>query len=152
MEESRRDLLKLGLAGAAAPLCGAREGESRTISVALVQFESVPEQVEHNTREVERLTEQAVSAGTRWVVFHEGTLCDYTPNLKELAQTVPDGKSVRRLENLARWLPRRCNCWRPTRLRTEMLEIPDRRFWSYRWGFYRLWSAEISPCRQLAVA
>jgi len=43
-------------------------------------------------------------AGALWVVFHEGTLCDYTPNLKELAQTVPDGRSVRRLENLARRL------------------------------------------------
>ena len=45
-----------------------------------------------------------MKGGARWVMFHEGTLCDYTPRLKELAQPVPDGAAVRRLEKLARRL------------------------------------------------
>ncbi len=101
MAENRRDLLKTGLAA----LAGSRlEAAGRTIPVALVQFDSVPEQVDRNVSEVERLAGQAVESGARWVMFHEGTLCDYTSRLKELAQPVPDGAPVRQLEKLARKL------------------------------------------------
>jgi predicted amidohydrolase len=93
----RREFLQLALAG---PAAAAR----RTIPIALVQFDAIPEQVDRNAGAVERLTGKAVAAGARWVMFHEGTLCDYTANLKELAQPVPEGRSVRRLESLARRL------------------------------------------------
>jgi hypothetical protein len=35
----------------------------------------VPEQVDLNLREIDRLTEQAVESGARRVIFHEGTAC-----------------------------------------------------------------------------
>ena len=78
--------------------------QTRIIPVALVQFDAVPEQVARNLGEIERLAEQAAAAGARWIMFHEGTLCDYTPRFAELAETVPVGKSVRRIERLARRL------------------------------------------------
>ncbi|MCX6623852.1 MAG: carbon-nitrogen hydrolase family protein [Acidobacteria bacterium] len=101
MAENRRELFKAGLAVLASSRLTAA---GRTIPMALVQFDSVPEQVDRNVREVERLTEQAVASGARWVMCHEGTLCDYTPKLKELAQPVPDGEAVGRLDELARRL------------------------------------------------
>jgi len=106
MDHKRRDLLKLAFLGATS--CEhAQPQRSDVIPLALVQFDARPEQLEHNTRQIERLSEKAVELGARWVMFHEGTLCDYTPNLKELAQFVPDGKWVRRIEALAR----RLNCY-----------------------------------------
>jgi len=69
--------------------------------VALIQFDAVPEQVEHNLCRIERLARQAADGGARWIMFHEGTLCDYTPRLSQLAQAVPDGPSCRRLAALA---------------------------------------------------
>jgi predicted amidohydrolase len=101
MTSGRRQFLKTGIA-AAVPLLA--HDAHRVIPVALVQFDAVPEQLERNTTEVERLTAKAVASGARWVMFHEGTLCDYTPRLKELAEPVPQGKSVRRIEDLARRL------------------------------------------------
>lgn len=92
----RRDMLKAVMA-AAGPV-------GRVIPIALVQFDSVPEQPERNVTEMDRLTRAAVSKGARWVMFHEGTLCDYTPNLRELAEPVPGGPNVRRVEALARKL------------------------------------------------
>jgi predicted amidohydrolase len=77
---------------------------ARTIPIALVQFDAVPEQVDRNLHEIERLTEQAVKSGARWVMFHEGTVCDYTPRLRELAEQVPEGKSTQWATKLAsRW-------------------------------------------------
>jgi len=88
----------------AAPLQKQEPLTARTIPVALVQFDSVPEQVDRNLREIERLTEQATKSGARWVIFHEGTVCDYTPRLRELAEQVPEGKSTQWATKLAsRW-------------------------------------------------
>lgn len=55
--------------------------EPRSVRVALVQFDSVPEKTEHNLDEMERLTRKAVEHGARWVAFHEGCLADYTPRV-----------------------------------------------------------------------
>ena len=103
MAHDRRQFLKAGVAAAVDPL-QARDPGTRTIPLALVQFDAVPEQVERNTAHVERLTEKAVASGARWVMFHEGSLCDYTGRLRELAEPVPDGAHVRRIEKLARRL------------------------------------------------
>lgn len=72
--------------------------------VALVQFDAVPEEVERNLGEVERLTRKASDLGARWVMFHEGTLADYTPRLGELAEPVPEGRSTRRIIALSKEL------------------------------------------------
>lgn len=77
------------------------------IPIALVQFDAVPEQVDHNLDQMERLVRQAVGRGGRWVMFHEGTVQDYTGRLEELAEAVPEGKSTRRMEELAEAL----NCF-----------------------------------------
>ncbi len=71
------------------------------VPVALVQFDAVPEQVEKNRGAMERLVEEAVGLGSRWIVFHEGTLADYTPKLPKLAEAVPGGPSTRRMAALA---------------------------------------------------
>jgi predicted amidohydrolase len=77
---------------------------ARTWRVALVQFDSVPEQPERNLKEMERLARQAVGQGARLVMFHEGTLTDYTPRLNELAERVPDGPACQRVAALAKQL------------------------------------------------
>ena len=111
MVGNRRTFMKSVLAGAAGGLvlsapgaAAAQEHEpptARTIPVALVQFDAVPEQVDLNLREIGRLTEQAVKSGARWVMFHEGTACDYTPRLRELAEKVPEGKCTQWVTKLA---------------------------------------------------
>jgi predicted amidohydrolase len=70
-------------------------------TVALIQFDAVPEEVESNLESMERLATEAVELGARWAMFHEGTLTDYTPRLAELAEPVPEGRSTRRMIDLA---------------------------------------------------
>jgi len=77
---------------------------SRSIKVALVQFDAVPEKVAHNLNEMEGLARTAVAHGARWVMFHEGCLTDYTPRVDELAEPVPDGPSCQRMMRLAKEL------------------------------------------------
>jgi predicted amidohydrolase len=74
------------------------------VRVALVQFDAVPEQVEANRRKMQSLAEHAAAAGARWVMFHEGTVCDYTPQLARFAEAVPDGPSTAFVAGLARRL------------------------------------------------
>ena len=71
------------------------------IKVALVQFDSVPEQTEHDLDQMERIVQTAAGYGARWVMFHEGCLTDYTPQLDKLAEPVPDGSSCQRMRRLA---------------------------------------------------
>lgn len=80
------------------------ESGKRAWRVALVQFDAVPEQPERNLREMERLVRLGVREGARLVMFHEGTLTDYTPKLAELAQAVPDGPACQRMASLAKEL------------------------------------------------
>jgi len=94
----------LGLSVCAA-VAGAAESPDnrvlRSIKVALVQFDSVPEKTEHNLDQMERLAREATEHGARWVMFHEGCLTDYTPRLEKLAEPVPNGPSCRRMMKLA---------------------------------------------------
>ena len=94
----------LGLALCAALTDSSRAAEdtmARSVKLALVQFDSVPEKPGRNLDEMERLTRTAVGEGARWVMFHEGCLTDYTPRLDELAEPVPEGPSCRRMIKLA---------------------------------------------------
>lgn len=106
MKEDRRRFLK-SLAAGALSASAAQAGPAakpKKIPVALIQFDAVPEQAGRNLQEMERLATQAAGSGARWIMFHEGTLCDYTPRLDELAEPVPGGKSTRRMVDLARRL------------------------------------------------
>ena len=76
----------------------------RTLRVGLVQFDARAEAIESNTRKIISLATNAAKNGAEFVMFHEGTLCDYTPKLRRLAEPVPGGKHVRALESLARRL------------------------------------------------
>ena len=69
-----------------------------TIPVALIQFDARPEDVSGNLGRMRDLTQRAVEQGARWVVFHEGTLCDYTPRLADLAEPVPAGPATASLD------------------------------------------------------
>jgi len=73
-----------------------------SIRVALVQFDARPEAPRHNLRRMADLVAEAAGRGARWVVFHEGTVGDYTPRLARFAETVPDGPSTRRMIEAAR--------------------------------------------------
>ncbi|MHB0960055.1 MAG: carbon-nitrogen hydrolase family protein [Pirellulaceae bacterium] len=82
-----------------------QDGSAETTwRVALVQFDAVPDQPERNLTEMERLARSAVSQGARLVMFHEGTLTDYTPRLNELGEQVPDGPACQRMASLAKQL------------------------------------------------
>jgi predicted amidohydrolase len=74
------------------------------IPVALIQFDAIPEQPELNLERMTLLTERAISSGARWVMFHEGTVCDYTPKVADFAEAVPDGRSTTRMAELSRRL------------------------------------------------
>ncbi len=95
----------LALMSSTAGACDVENGSTvRTLRVALVQFDAVPEQPERNLREMERLVRQGVSQGARLVMFHEGTLADYTLKLNEMAERVPDGPACQQISTLARQL------------------------------------------------
>ena len=130
--QHRRNFLRALITGMAstsilsvkdAGLARERDGSrtSKTIPLALVQFDAVPEQIELNLQETERLSEKAVSVGARWVVFHESSLCDCTARVKELAEQVPEGPSTRRLMKLAQ----RLKCY----LSFGLAETRDRRYY-----------------------
>jgi len=79
-------------------------GHMLKIPVALIQFDSVPEQPEMNLERMRLLAERAASSGAHWIVFHEGTICDYTPRVTDFAEPVPDGRSTTRVIELSRQL------------------------------------------------
>jgi predicted amidohydrolase len=81
----------------------------RDIRVATVQFENRDNDPEYNLSRVRELTRQAVDQGAEIVSFHEGCIPGYTwiqpltlEQLRDVAEPVPDGPSVRRLIEIAR--------------------------------------------------
>jgi len=96
--------LVLALLSSVAAASDAGSPPARIWKVALVQFDSVPEQAERNLQEMDRLARQAAGQRARLVMFHEGTLTDYTPRLDTLAEPVPDGPACRRIAALAQEL------------------------------------------------
>jgi predicted amidohydrolase len=85
------------------------QNEQRTLRVASVQFESLPDEKDANFRKIESFVEQAVAAGVRLVVFPECCLTGYwfirklsVEQLAALAEQIPNGPSSRRLSDLAR--------------------------------------------------
>jgi predicted amidohydrolase len=94
----------LALTGAVLVQADDAAAPMRSIPIAIVQFDAVPEAVAANLHTMERLARQAAKKGARWIVFHEGTICDYTDRLDQLAETVPGGPSTRRMERLAKAL------------------------------------------------
>ncbi len=83
--------------------------DKRTLSVASVQFESLPGDKDANFRKIETFVEQAAAQGVRLVVFPECCITGYwfirnlsVDQLAALAEPIPDGPSTRRLVELAR--------------------------------------------------
>lgn len=72
-----------------------------TKRIALVQFDAVPEEKDRNLREMKRLARSAANQNAQWIVFHEGTVCDYTPRLSKFAEPVPSGAATRHIADLA---------------------------------------------------
>jgi len=48
------------------------------------------------------LAREASQQGARWILFHEGTVCDYTNDLNRFAENVPLGKSTLRMIDVAK--------------------------------------------------
>jgi predicted amidohydrolase len=84
-----------------------RRSSPSSVVVALVQFDAVPEAIDRNLMEMDRLVRAAVDRGARWIQFHEGCVSDYTPQVKTLAELVPEGKSTQRMISLAA----ECDCY-----------------------------------------
>ncbi len=81
----------------------------RDIRVATAQFENRDNDPEYNLSRVRELTRKAVDQGAEIVSFHEGCIPGYTwiqplslEELREVAEPVPDGPSVKRLIEIAR--------------------------------------------------
>ena len=74
----------------------------QTVRVALIQFDARPEAVSDNLDRMQSWVARAGEADARWIMFHEGTLCDYTPELATYAEPVPGGASTQRLMQQAR--------------------------------------------------
>ena len=74
---------------------------ARRVRVALVQFDARPEAVSENLEKMRGWVVQAKEAEARWIMFHEGTVCDYTPRVSELAEAVPEGPSTQAMIDLA---------------------------------------------------
>ena len=75
-----------------------------TVRVAVVQFDAKPEDAAGNRGKMVELARRAHAQGARWILFHEGAICDYSQHIHELAETVPDGKSTETFLELAREL------------------------------------------------
>lgn len=75
-----------------------------TIPLALIQFDAVPEESAANLAKMRSLAEEAAVGKARWIMFHEGALCDYTPRVAELAERVPDGEATQSMLELAQTL------------------------------------------------
>jgi len=71
------------------------------IKIALIQFDAQPGQVDNNLEKMGSLVKNAAASGARWIMFHEGTVSDYTPTLDQYAENVPDGKSTQYMARLA---------------------------------------------------
>ena len=81
----------------------------RDIRVATAQFENRDNDSEYNLSRVRDLTRQAVAQGAEIVSFHESCIPGYTwiqplslEQLRDVAEPVPDGPSVRKLIEIAR--------------------------------------------------
>ncbi len=70
-------------------------------TVALIQFDAVPEEKASNLRHMERLSKAARADGAQWIMFHEATLTDYTPKLSQLSEPVPTGSATRHMAEVA---------------------------------------------------
>jgi predicted amidohydrolase len=113
--ENRRNFLKTVMAGTAGgarlAALGAREpygagpqaaGKARTVPVAVIQFDAVSGQVDHNLHEMVRLSATAAQAGARWILFHELTTCDYVEKAESVVEPVPEGPSTKLMANIAK--------------------------------------------------
>ncbi len=101
---NRREFLGVGAAAGASALSKRSRTKGRgmkTIRVALIQFDALPEQTEANLKKTKTLAEHAADSGARWVLFHEGTVCDYTPGLESHAERVPGGRSTKFMTDVA---------------------------------------------------
>lgn len=74
----------------------------RKIRVALIQFDTKPEMHEENLSKMTELIHQAAGQGARWIMFHEETVCDCTPRVRELAEDVPAGPSTQAMIALSK--------------------------------------------------
>jgi predicted amidohydrolase len=79
------------------------------IKIATAQFENRSGDKQFNLSRIQRLSEQAASNGARVISFHECSITGYSfarklsfSQLLELAEPVPEGKSIIRLQEIAR--------------------------------------------------
>src|SRR5690349_10557799 len=78
------------------------------IKISTAQFENKSGNKSYNLEVIERLSEQAAKDGSKAVAFHECSITGYTfarnlskEQMLELAEFVPDGKSVKKLTEIA---------------------------------------------------
>jgi predicted amidohydrolase len=80
----------------------------KDIKIATVQFENKSGDKEYNLRMMSEITKKAAGDGAQVVTFHECSITGYTfarhlskEQMLELAEFIPDGPSIRRLQQIA---------------------------------------------------
>src|SRR5687768_8740664 len=80
-----------------------------TIKIATAQFENKSGDKGYNLSVIDRLSKQAAAEGAQAVAFHECSITGYTfarrlsrEQMIELAEPIPDGKSVAALISIAK--------------------------------------------------
>ena len=79
------------------------------IKIATAQFENKSNDKEYNLSIIDNLSKQAAGKGARMIAFHECSITGYSfarnlskPELLELAEIIPGGKSIDVLTQIAK--------------------------------------------------
>lgn len=77
---------------------------AETHRIALVQFDSVPEQNARNVEAIARLATTAAGRGAKFIMFHEVTVTDYVGDVEKFSEEVPGGPACQSIGALAKSL------------------------------------------------
>jgi len=96
-------MISLLVLGAASCTAYQKSGKS-SYRVAIVQFDTIPEKNEHNTKQIERLSREAAAKGAEIILFHECAVTDLVSDIDKYSELVPEGPACRRIEAVAKEL------------------------------------------------
>jgi len=107
MEERMQILrcLLISLLAVGAASCTAQQKAAKSsYRLAIVQFDTIPEKNEHNTKQIERLSREAAAKGAEIILFHESAVTDLVSDVEKYSELVPEGPACKRIEAVAKEL------------------------------------------------
>jgi predicted amidohydrolase len=99
-----RCLIVLLLAIASASCSPQQKLTKNSYRIAIVQFDTIPEKNEHNTKQIERLSREAAAKGAEIILFHESCVTDLVSDVDKYSELVPEGPACKRIEAVAKEL------------------------------------------------